>query len=162
MTTGNNNFSFLPLLPIDDYQGRIIHVTHQIPFEVIHETDEEGSFQWTFRPRHEHAAMYAGIHSLIDEWETLCIGWIGQIYKDSPSLENVDRYEIDMLSDQEKESLQSQLYQEHNCIPLFLDSSSVAGHYHGYCKTCKYLTIFYTKKREGYTLTQKKSIVATF
>ncbi|CEI89466.1 hypothetical protein RMCBS344292_03821 [Rhizopus microsporus] len=135
MTTGNNNFSFLPLLPIDDHQGRIIHVTHQIPFEVIHETDEEGSLQWTFRPRHEHAAMYAGIHSLIDEWETLCIGWTGQIYKDSPSLENVDRYEIDMLGNQEKESLQSQLYQEHNCIPLFLDSSSVAGHYHGYCKT---------------------------
>lgn len=161
MTTGNNNFSFLPLLPIDDHQGRIIHVTHQIPFEVIHETDEEGSLQWTFRPRHEHAAMYAGIHSLIDEWETLCIGWTGQIYKDSPSLENVDRYEIDMLGDQEKESLQSQLYQEHNCIPLFLDSSSVAGHYHGYCKTCKCLTNFILKERRTDT-NPKKSIVATF
>ncbi|KAI7892938.1 glycosyltransferase family 20-domain-containing protein [Mucor mucedo] len=133
-----SNFNFLPLLGLDRNQGRIIHVTHQIPFKVTHDIKEEERLHWSFSSRHGHAAMYAGMHSLIDEWETLCIGWSGQMYENSKSSsEDVYRHEIDMttLTSQEKQAMTSQLQQEHNCIPLFLDNDSVAGHYYGYCKT---------------------------
>lgn len=138
--THANNFRFLPLLAADENQGRIVHVTHQIPFEVNHDMKEAERLHWNFIPRHGHAAMYAGMHSLNDEWETICIGWSGQMYESSTSLsEDISRREIDvsMLSVTEKEALRTQLRQEHNCILIFLDNESIAGHYRGYCKTCK-------------------------
>jgi trehalose 6-phosphate synthase/phosphatase len=136
-----DNFRFLPLLAPDKNQGRIIHVTHQIPFQVSHDIKEDERLHWSFTSRHGHAAMYAGMHSLIDEWETICIGWTGKMYEKSlSSSEDVNRLEIDesTLSEKEKVAMTIQLQQEHNCIPLFLDGESIAGHYHGYCKTCMY------------------------
>jgi trehalose 6-phosphate synthase/phosphatase len=138
--SNSNNFRFLPLLAVDENQGRIVHVTHQIPFEIKHDMKEEERLHWNFVSRHGHAAMYAGMHSLIDEWETVCIGWSGQMYENSTSSsEDVSRREIDVstLSSAEKEAISTQLKQEHNCIPIFLDNESIAGHYHGYCKTRK-------------------------
>lgn len=134
-----DNLQFLPLLAPDKNQGRIMHVTHQIPYQVTHDMKEDEKLHWTFTSRHGHAAMYAGMQSLIDEWETVCIGWTGKMYERSmSSSEDVNRLEIDesTLSEKEKNAMTIQLEQEHNCIPLFLDSESIAGHYHGYCKTC--------------------------
>lgn len=135
----NDSFNFLPLLASDRNQGRIIHVTHQIPFEVTHDIKEDERLHWSFTSRLGHAAMYAGMHSLIDEWETICIGWSGRMYENSESSSDVTRHEIDVssLTTKEKDSIKVQLEQEHNCIPLFLDTESINGHYHGYCKTCK-------------------------
>lgn len=141
-TSESNNFQFLPLLASDKNEGRIIHVTHQIPFEVTHDLKEQDRLHWSFASRHGHAAMYAGMHSLVDEWETLCIGWSGQMYENShDSSEDFNRREIEVssLTPAEKDALTTQLRQEHNCIPLFLDNESIAGHYYGYCKTCKFL-----------------------
>ncbi|KAL7329095.1 hypothetical protein PS15p_207256 [Mucor circinelloides] len=133
-----DNLQFLPLLAPDKNQGRIMHVTHQIPYQVTHDIKEDEKLHWTFTSRHGHAAMYAGMQSLIDEWETVCIGWTGKMYERSmSSSEDVNQLEIDesTLSEKEKNAMTIQLQQEHNCIPLFLDSESIAGHYHGYCKT---------------------------
>jgi trehalose-6-phosphate synthase len=140
--TESNNFRFLPLLASDKNEGRIIHVTHQLPFEITHDMKEEKRLHWSFTARHGHAAMYAGMHSLIDEWETLCIGWTGQMFENAKrSSEDLNRCEIEesSLTKEEKEAMTTQLVQEHNCVPLFLDNESVAGHYHGYCKTCECL-----------------------
>ncbi|EIE88419.1 hypothetical protein G6F55_007210 [Rhizopus delemar] len=125
--TGEDTVPVAPIVPTNNKpKGRIIHVTHQIPFEICQQEDE-----WTFKPRHEHAAMYAGIASLSDEWETVCIGWTGQIYKET----KMGRFEMDHLNDQERHSLRSRLERENKCVPLFLKGECVAGHYHGYCKT---------------------------
>jgi trehalose-6-phosphate synthase len=135
--TNSDNFRFLPLLGADENQGRIVHVTHQIPFEINHDMKEEERLHWNFVSRHGHAAMYAGMHSLIDEWETVCIGWTGQMYENSTSSSERQEIDVSSLSLVEKEAIANQLKQEHNCIPIFLDNESIAGHYHGYCKTCK-------------------------
>ena len=140
MTTHDNEFNFLPLLASDKNQGRILHVSHQIPFEITHDIKEDQRLQWSFTSRHEHAAMYAGMHSMADEWETLCLGWSGQMYENSNNTtEDFSRHEIDptTLTPTEKEAIATQLLEQQNCIPLFLDNESIAGHYHGYCKTCK-------------------------
>ncbi|KAI8149805.1 glycosyltransferase family 20-domain-containing protein [Fennellomyces sp. T-0311] len=122
---------FIPLLsteqkPID---GRIINVTHQIPFEIKH----TGS-TWSLAPRRGHGAMYAGIESLRQEWDTLHIGWTGEIYKHS-SPEATSAEVVRSVTDDDKTVLADELKRQHACIPLFLDSESVAGHYDGYCKT---------------------------
>ncbi|KAI8982541.1 glycosyltransferase family 20-domain-containing protein [Pilobolus umbonatus] len=124
------------VLPTDK-KGRIIHVTHQLPFSVSHDHKEDERLTWTFTPRQGHAAMYAGMFSLNDEWETVCIGWTGNIQERSHlTSEDINKYDIDgsSLSDTEKEAMKTQL-KSNNCIPLLLDSDSVSGHYYGYCKT---------------------------
>lgn len=125
------NDSFIPLLSdIKKPDGRIINVTHQIPYEVT--LDSNGS--WTFTNRRGHSAMYSGIQSLQKDWVTVHIGWTGAIYKQTLSETSV----IQTVSDKDKEQLTADLLRLHGCIPLFLDSESVAGHYDGYCKTSKY------------------------
>lgn len=106
-------------------KGRIINVTHQIPYEI---TLEDGS--WQFAPRRGHGAMYGGIHSLQKSWDILHIGWTGII-------SNVDGSAIEQLSETEESCLNKQLREKHLCLPLFVDSESVAGHYDGYCKTSR-------------------------
>ncbi|KAI8366831.1 glycosyltransferase family 20-domain-containing protein [Radiomyces spectabilis] len=131
--TKEESFQFLPLLPLDmAAEGRVLHVTHQIPYVVHH-----GDDRWILTPRQGHAAMYAGMESLNDEWETLRFGWTGQIYRRTSNYGNSSASDmlIDKLTDHEKKSLEDDLRRSHHCIPLFLDSESVAGHYDGYCKT---------------------------
>lgn len=108
---------------------RIVNVTHQIPVEIF---EHPGDASWTFRPRRGHSAMYSGIASLQRDWETIHIGWTGKIYNHHGE-ELVAR----AVQDKQKEKLAQLLQDQHRCIPLFLDSESVAGHYDGYCKTSK-------------------------
>lgn len=84
--------------------------------------------------------MYDGIHSLQNEWDILYVGWTGQINKLEKAFDdNYTKENIAHLTDDEKDTLKSQLIEKHNCIPLYFDSESVAGHYDGYCKTSKSL-----------------------
>jgi trehalose 6-phosphate synthase/phosphatase len=145
-----SNFRFLPLLGDNNQHGNIIHVSHQLPFEISHDQKEDERTTWTFTPRHGHAAMYAGMHSLIDEWEMLCIGWTGQLYERSDrTTEDLNQKEIDQasLSVKEKEALTAQLQREKGCVPLFLDNADIAGHYKGYCKTSKVFPIKRARRR---------------
>lgn len=104
-------------------KGRIINVTHQIPYEI---TSKDGG--WQFTPRRGHGAMYGGIHSLQDSWDILHVGWTGTI-------NDVDGSVVEQLSEEEETCLNEQLSNKHSCLPLFVDSESVTGHYDGYCKT---------------------------
>ncbi|KAG0165723.1 threalose-6-phosphate phosphatase [Apophysomyces sp. BC1034] len=110
-------------------KGRIIHVAHKMAHEITFDSHER---TWTLTPRQDHAAMYAGIHSLRDDWDILLIGWTGRIYESSETRTPLD---VSNLTDDEKLAIALELRERHQCIPLFLDSESIAGHYNGYCKT---------------------------
>ncbi|KAG0175237.1 threalose-6-phosphate phosphatase [Apophysomyces sp. BC1015] len=133
----------LPLLPSLEADpkrssGRIINVTHQIPYEITQQGDS-----WAMSPRHGHSAMYEGIQSLQHEWETVHIGWIGEIYTQATSESAAGLTVLQSLSDHHKETLTRTLQDHHNCVPLFLDSESVTGHYDGYCKTMLWPLLHY-------------------
>ncbi|KAI9246504.1 hypothetical protein BDA99DRAFT_543294 [Phascolomyces articulosus] len=114
--------------------NRIVHVTHQIPFE-ISQTVTTTNSSWSLAPRRGHGAMYAGIESLRNEWETVHLGWSGEIYKKHVGSTEAAVQLVEILTDDDKQALTEELKRKHACIPLFLDSESVAGHYDGYCKT---------------------------
>ena len=120
--------------------NRIVHVTHQIPFE-ISQTVSSASTEttsWSLAPRRGHGAMYAGIESLRDEWETVHVGWSGEIHKKhTVGSPEAAATVVQTLTDHDKLVLTKELKEKHACIPLFLDSESVDGHYDGYCKTSK-------------------------
>lgn len=118
---------------------RIINVTHQIPYEI---TFDNG--KWSITSRRGHGAMYGGIHSLQNYWDILYIGWTGQInyIKEKGMMDEIIEEDIQYLSKEEKDSLNHQLREKYSCIPLFVDSESVSGHYDGYCKTSKVYLFF--------------------
>lgn len=141
--------------------GRLIQVTHQIPYEITPYRTEEGLI-WTFSPRHGHSAMYAGMESLTSKFETLRIGWTGSIdykhlndftqdlssssdlYSSTTTTTNITSNGVnnndnglDQFTEEEKYDLVQQLFHQYKCLPLFLDNESVDGHYYGYCKTSK-------------------------
>jgi trehalose-6-phosphate synthase len=95
---------------------------------------------WEFAPRRGHGAMYGGIHSLQKTWDILYIGWTGLI-------NNITKEPAQNLKKSDKTTLYNQLEKKYSCIPLFVDSENVAGHYDGYCKTSKveymYIIIIY-------------------
>lgn len=135
----DESLRILPLLSKDLPQSgfdRIIHVTHQLPFE-ISRTDNDDNHQWSFAPRRGHGAMYAGIESLKNEWKSIHIGWTGEIHG-QPDAETNNKTTLELAHD-DKERLAKDLEEAHGCIPLYLDSESVAGHYDGYCKTSMFL-----------------------
>ncbi|KAI8988048.1 glycosyltransferase family 20-domain-containing protein [Mycotypha africana] len=159
-------------------KGRIINVTHQIPYEI---SFCQKSQQWQFAPRRGHGAMYDGVHSLRNEWNIIYIGWTGQLTiststsichassttnvsttantttttttttdmnKNPPTAAsittNTAKELIDRdLTDTEKLELYSTLKEKYQCIPLFIDGESVAGHYDGYCKTMLWPLLHY-------------------
>ncbi|KAI7904460.1 glycosyltransferase family 20-domain-containing protein [Cokeromyces recurvatus] len=112
---------------------RIIHVTHQIPFEISREFGH-----WKLTNRQGHSAMYGGIKSLDDKWETICIGWTGKIVEKrmDTEMESVNTSEVDpsSVSKADKETIKRRSLERGRCIPLFLNNESSAGHYYGYCK----------------------------
>lgn len=115
--------------------GRIINVTHQIPYEISLKDKS-----WQFAPRRGHGAMYGGIHSLQESWDILYVGWTGVINHivDEKEFEGYTTEEpVQNLSKLEKSSLYNQLETTYSCIPLFFNLESVSGHYDGYCKTSK-------------------------
>jgi trehalose-6-phosphate synthase len=95
--------------------GRIINVTHQIPYELSFDKDA----QWQFTSRQNHHAMYGGIRSLEQQWQLLYIGWTGQ---------------LEGVAEADKQTLVETL-RPLGCLPLFVDTQSVDGHYDGYCKS---------------------------
>jgi trehalose 6-phosphate synthase/phosphatase len=113
-------------------KGRIINVTHQIPYELTLEKNG-----WNITPRRGHGAMYGGIHSLQHEWDILYIGWTGQINKIEHKFDGHTKEPIDHLNKLERAELYNNLKENYQCIPLFVDGESVSGHYDGYCKTSK-------------------------
>lgn len=124
-------------------KGRIINVTHQIPYEI---SLKEGS--WQYLPRRGHGAMYGGIHSLQKSWDIVYIGWTGLINNivDKKEFEAYSTKEpVQNLSKAEKATLYNQLEENYSCIPLFFDSQSVSGHYDGYCKTSKLFELYMSR-----------------
>ncbi|ORX62032.1 hypothetical protein DM01DRAFT_1379888 [Hesseltinella vesiculosa] len=137
--------AFLPLLPNDTKKnkGRVINVTHQIPYEIHPHRTSQGLI-WSLEPRQGHSAMYAGLASLKDDYNTLQIGWSGTIHEpfdhdrpvtlDQVHFDKCDN-DIDNYIEQEKYDLVQQLHHQYSCVPLFFDNNTVHGHYYGYCKT---------------------------
>ncbi|CAO3632902.1 unnamed protein product [Mucor fragilis] len=113
-----------------DPKGRIINVTHQIPYELSLENNV-----WQYTPRRGHGAMYGGIHSLQHEWDILYIGWTGQINTIQHKFDGYTKEPMEHLNKLQKAELYNELKQNYQCIPLFVDGESVSGHYDGYCKT---------------------------
>jgi trehalose 6-phosphate synthase/phosphatase len=113
---------------------RIINVTHQIPYEIAFDNGT-----WNIISRRGHGAMYGGIHSLQKNCNILYIGWTGQInyYANDKEEKKISNENFQHLSEDEKNSLSNKLKEDFSCIPLFVDSESVSGHYDGYCKTSK-------------------------
>lgn len=83
-------------------------------------------------PRRGHSAMYSGILSLGKDYETVQIGWVGEIA-------DQDGYVVPSknLTDNHKQNLKEKLWEREKVIPIFLEDSRAAGHYEGYCKTGK-------------------------
>ncbi|KAI8369853.1 glycosyltransferase family 20-domain-containing protein [Choanephora cucurbitarum] len=102
-------------------RGRLINLTHQLPYEVTLDDNNK----WSFIPRRGHGAMYGGIHSLQTDWDTFFIGWTGRIH----------RSDIHEITESEKNELRFELRENYRCIPLFLEDKAIEGHYDGYCKS---------------------------
>ncbi|KAF8943327.1 threalose-6-phosphate phosphatase [Haplosporangium gracile] len=80
-------------------------------------------------PRRGHSAMYSGILSLNKDYETVQIGWVGEIA-------DQDGYIVPSknLTEEHKQNLKDKLWEE-KVVPIFLEDGRAAGHYEGYCKT---------------------------
>ncbi|KAG9307403.1 hypothetical protein G9A89_017232 [Geosiphon pyriformis] len=109
---------------------RIINVTHLIPYEL--EINEKEQHHWTLKPRHEHSALYSGIRSLEAEWDTLIIGYVGEIHYDQE--EGGKLMEPTQFTADHKATL-LELLQKDRVLPVFLDEAEHHGHYEGYCKS---------------------------
>ncbi|OAD77688.1 glycosyltransferase family 20 protein, partial [Phycomyces blakesleeanus NRRL 1555(-)] len=84
---------------------------------------------WTVVERRGHAALYAGVHSLGQSWETIHIGWTGPI-RVKGTKKTIPPHE---MTDEDKSALQKLLWETGHIVPIFLDNKS-HGHYEGYCK----------------------------
>lgn len=163
---------FLPLSAKGiNADGRIIHVTHQIPFNILRKQNEymlaaeslpsppgtpprgrgetteisvesdSAKEQWLFVHRRGHSAMYSGIQSVSQERESIHIGWTGNIH------EQHTKRVVSDLHDHDKKVL-TKLLEEKNIVPIFLDKTQSHNHYEGYCKSSMiilYLCLFYYK-----------------
>lgn len=83
--------------------------------------------------------MYSGILSLNKDYETIQIGWVGEIA-------DQDGYIVPSknLTEEHKQNLKDKLWAKENVVPIFLEDSRAAGHYEGYCKTGKINCCFCT------------------
>ncbi|KAI9008996.1 glycosyltransferase family 20-domain-containing protein [Phycomyces nitens] len=84
---------------------------------------------WTVVERRGHAALYAGVHSLGQSWETIHIGWTGPI-RVKGTKKTIPPQD---MTAEDKTALEKLLWQTGNIVPIFLDNKS-HGHYEGYCK----------------------------
>ncbi|KAI9188255.1 hypothetical protein H9P43_002646 [Blastocladiella emersonii ATCC 22665] len=100
--------------------------------------------RWKLVPRQGHRALYSGIESLCllpssptepaePESETFDCAFIGSI----GTIADADGRPIDAaaLTPADRASLETLLWTERACIPVWLDdAATAAGHYEGYCK----------------------------
>ncbi|KAF9104361.1 threalose-6-phosphate phosphatase [Mortierella sp. GBA35] len=86
--------------------------------------------------RRGHSALYSGIMSLREDLETIQIGWVGE-------LADQDGYVVPSknLNESHKQAMKEKLWQKDKVVPIFLDDSRAAGHYEGYCKSGKSLSL---------------------
>ena len=101
---------------------------------------------WSLSPRYGHSAMTSGIRSLSQTHEQLIVGWTGDIM----SLE--EKVPVDTISADDKASFQDALNgyvpdsdderdKEAKYVPVWLDDKVAHGHYDGYCKQSKPLSL---------------------
>ncbi|KAI8137526.1 glycosyltransferase family 20-domain-containing protein [Fennellomyces sp. T-0311] len=137
-----------------DITGRIINVTHQIPYNIIRKKHERPIVEesdgapiskvsrrhhrqhtlrakfhtndWTVVQRRGHAALYSGLQNLGKEFDAIHIGWTGPIKADTKKT-------VTEVSAGDKLALKQLLWDTGKIIPIFLDNAS-RGHYEGYCK----------------------------
>ena len=117
--------SILSLLETPTIKGRIINVTHHLPYEI---SKPAGSSHFNLVPRRGHGAMYSGIESLYKEWQCLHIGGTGAVRYEEEHSYNVDEVSQSTLREQ-LDQLPRQM------VPVFLDNDNATNHYEGYCKT---------------------------
>ncbi|KAI9315352.1 glycosyltransferase family 20-domain-containing protein [Dichotomocladium elegans] len=84
---------------------------------------------WTVVQSRGHGALYAGLQSLGQHWETIHIGWTGPI-RVAHSKKTVPSEEIEAA---DKKKLEALLWETGKIVPIFLGNKST-GHYEGYCK----------------------------
>ena len=84
---------------------------------------------WHFSHRRDHSALYAGILSIRDSYECIVIGQLDKIYD-----EWNHAYDICALPDELKASLFEHLFEDYQCVPIFIDYQTSYGHYEGFCK----------------------------
>jgi trehalose-6-phosphate synthase len=116
--------AILSLLETPTIKGRIINVTHMLPYEIA--KPASGDFKLT--PRRGHGAMYSGIESLSKDWQCVHIGGTGPIQYDEEQSYNVEKPLRPILEDQFRQFPRTM-------VPVFLDDDSATNHYEGYCKT---------------------------
>ncbi|KAF8985453.1 threalose-6-phosphate phosphatase [Entomortierella lignicola] len=80
-------------------------------------------------PRRGHSALYSGIRTLGKAYETIQIGWVGEIA-------DQDGYIVPCknLTEKHKNNIKEKLWQKDKVVPIFLDDDKATGHYEGYCK----------------------------
>ncbi|KAF9930311.1 threalose-6-phosphate phosphatase [Linnemannia zychae] len=85
--------------------------------------------EWLTEIRRGHSALYSGVLSLNKDYETIQIGWVGEIV-------DQDEYIVPTknLTREQKQSLKDKLWKKEKVIPIFLEDNRAAGHYEGYCK----------------------------
>lgn len=85
---------------------------------------------WTVVQRRGHAALYSGVQSLSENFETIHIGWTGPIRVKGT------KQDVRQIFPEDKARLEKLLWDTDRIIPIFLDKES-HGHYEGYCKEGK-------------------------
>ncbi|KAF9198551.1 threalose-6-phosphate phosphatase [Haplosporangium sp. Z 27] len=80
-------------------------------------------------PRRGHSALYSGVRTLEKAYETIQIGWVGEIA-------DQDGYIVPCknLTEKHKSNIKEKLWQKDKVVPIFLDDDKATGHYEGYCK----------------------------
>ncbi|KAI9493872.1 glycosyltransferase family 20-domain-containing protein [Zychaea mexicana] len=84
---------------------------------------------WTVVQGRGHGALYAGLQSLAQHWETIHIGWTGPI-RVAHSKKIVS---AESIEPKDKQKLEGLLRETGKIVPIFLDNKA-HGHYEGYCK----------------------------
>ncbi|KAI7848536.1 glycosyltransferase family 20-domain-containing protein [Circinella umbellata] len=100
---------------------------------------------WTVVQGRGHGALYAGLQSLSQHWETIHIGWTGPIRvsqshskNNNTNNSNGNNTKTTISSEsielKDKQKLEGLLWETGRIVPIFLDDKVSNGHYDGYCK----------------------------
>ena len=141
----------IPDVPLPPSRARVLSLTHFLPFTAHLHCD--GS--WELRPRLGHAAMYAGISSLLDHHpHSLQIGLLDQIYRVVSIKTSNEDVEIDTKNSEEigitAQDLNSLEFKEleltllaNACVAVWPTEEEAQRHYVGYCKKALWPLLHY-------------------